>query len=99
MAYHYESIHILIADDDDDDRQFFNEALEELKIKTTVEMVTDGAALLRRLAKKNAVLPQILFLDLNMPFKNGIECLAEIKKNRIPQKYDHRHLFYFCFRI
>ena len=80
MVYHNESIHILIADDDDDDRQFFYEALEELKIKTTVEMVTDGAALLKRLGEKDSTIPHVLFLDLNMPFKNGIECLAEIKK-------------------
>ena len=73
-------MHFLIADDDDDDRQFFYEALEEIKIKTTVEMVTNGAALLKRLTKKNAIIPQVLFLDLNMPFKNGIECLTEIKK-------------------
>lgn len=73
-------MHLLIADDDDDDRQFFYEALEEIKIKTTVEMVTNGAALLKRLTKKNAIIPQVLFLDLNMPFKNGIECLTEIKK-------------------
>ena len=34
------------------------------------------------LNKEDAVLPQVLFLDLNMPKKSGIECLNEIKANR-----------------
>ena len=29
----------------------------------------------------DSVLPNVLFLDLNMPKKNGIECLYEIKRN------------------
>lgn len=29
----------------------------------------------------NSILPNILFLDINMPKKNGVECLLEIKKN------------------
>lgn len=76
-----ESIHVLLADDDEDDRLFFISAIEELKIKTIVETVNDGAKLMCRLNQKHLKLPHVLFLDLNMPYKNGIECLSEIKKN------------------
>ncbi len=76
-----DSILVLLADDDEDDRLFFIAALEELKIKTIVETVNDGAELICRLNQKNLKLPHVLFLDLNMPYKNGIECLCEIKKN------------------
>jgi CheY-like chemotaxis protein len=73
-------IHVLLADDDEDDRLFFRDAFEELKIKTIVQTVKDGQELMHYLANPDTILPHVLFLDLNMPFKTGIECLDEIKK-------------------
>lgn len=75
-----EPIHILLADDDEDDRLFFKEAFEEIKIKTHVRFVNDGVELMNDLNQNGQQLPHILFLDLNMPRKNGIECLLEIKR-------------------
>jgi CheY-like chemotaxis protein len=75
-----EPIYILLADDDEDDRLFFRDAFEELKIKTIVQTVKDGQELMDHLAQPDTVLPHVLFLDLNMPFKTGIECLDEIKR-------------------
>jgi CheY-like chemotaxis protein len=71
-------ITVLLADDDEDDRLFFKEAFEEIKIKTKVVLVNDGVELMARL-QNGHTLPHILFLDLNMPRKNGMECLSEIK--------------------
>ena len=76
-----EYIHIILADDDEDDRLFFSDAFEELKISTKVQTYNDGAELMEYLNGEDAILPEILFLDLNMPKKNGIECLNEIKEN------------------
>lgn len=73
-------IHIILADDDQDDRDFFSEAFSEIKIKTKVNLFNDGQQLMDYLVKPDAILPQILFLDLNMPIKSGIECLHEIKE-------------------
>ena len=75
-----EPIHILLADDDEDDRLFFKEAFEEIKINTRVQMVNDGVELMNFLTCEGNHLPQILFLDLNMPRKTGIDCLLEIKR-------------------
>lgn len=75
-------IHIILADDDQDDRDFFSEAFEELKIKTKLNLFNDGQQLMNYLLKSDCVLPHILFLDLNMPIKSGIECLHEIKKEQ-----------------
>ncbi|KRD12743.1 transcriptional regulator [Flavobacterium sp. Root901] len=72
---------ILLADDDDDDCSFFEEALDELSLATTLVTVNDGVQLMNYLAdnlEKN--LPDVLFLDLNMPRKNGSECLTEIRQ-------------------
>ena len=74
-----EYIHIILADDDEDDRLFFTDAFDELKINTKVNTFNDGVELMNYLNKPDAILPNVLFLDLNMPRKNGIECLDEIK--------------------
>jgi CheY-like chemotaxis protein len=70
---------ITLADDDEDDRMFFTDAFEELKINTVVNTVNDGVALMNFLNAPESILPNIIFLDLNMPLKSGIECLKEIK--------------------
>lgn len=73
-------IHILLADDDEDDRLFFKEAFDEIKIKTHVVTANDGVELMDHLTREDSQLPHILFLDLNMPRKTGIDCLLEIKR-------------------
>ncbi|WP_372753134.1 response regulator [Mariniflexile sp.] len=74
-------IHIILADDDEDDRLFFTDAFEELNMNTKVTTYNDGVELMDYLNRDDARLPNVLFLDLNMPKKNGIECLNEIKAN------------------
>lgn len=77
-----EPFHILLADDDESDRLLFTEAISELKIETVVHTVNDGVQLMEWLKMKKNQLPHLLFLDLNMPLKNGIECLKEIRSNQ-----------------
>lgn len=72
---------ITLADDDEDDRLFFTDAFEELKINTIVNTVNNGKELLDFLNNPETTLPNIIFLDLNMPILNGIDCLKEIKQN------------------
>lgn len=72
---------ITLADDDEDDRLFFTDAFDELKINTVVNTVNDGVQLMDFLNNPESVLPNIIFLDLNMPIKSGIDCLKEIKQN------------------
>lgn len=73
-------IYVLLADDDEDDRVFFKDAFEEMKLNIDVQTVNDGIELMNHLTQPDAILPDVLFLDLNMPRKNGLECLNEIKK-------------------
>ncbi len=74
-------LNILLADDDTDDCVFFKRALKELAIPISLTTVHDGEQLMDFLANKTNELPHVLFLDLNMPRKNGFECLSEIKSN------------------
>ncbi len=74
-------LNILLADDDEDDCLLFLDALQELSLPSSLHTVHDGYELMQYLYKNWKDLPQILFLDLNMPCKNGFECLMEIKRD------------------
>lgn len=76
-----DALHILLADDDEDDRIFFKEALQDIRVKTKVTLVNDGLQLMNYLNQPGNHLPNVVFLDLNMPVKNGMDCLIEIRKN------------------
>jgi len=74
-------LNILHVDDDTDDCIFFKEALAELNLPTHHTSVQDGDELMKYFANEANELPHVMFLDLNMPRKNGSECLLEIKSN------------------
>ncbi len=76
-----DTVNILLADDDEDDCIFFKSALAKLPLSTQLTAVHDGEELMNLLILETTELPDVLFLDLNMPRKNGFECLAEIKLN------------------
>ena len=78
---HSKNLKILLADDDFDDCHFFKEALEALPQSTALTTVHDGDELMNYLTENAEGLPHVLFLDINMPRKNGFECLSEIKNN------------------
>lgn len=73
------NLNVLLADDDED-RWLFEQALSNLKIKTTLLLFKNGKEIMDYL-KKAESMPHIVFLDLNMPIKNGTECLIEMRKN------------------
>jgi CheY-like chemotaxis protein len=74
-------LRVLLADDDMDDCLIFKQALEELPISTRLTIVHNGDQLMKLLLKNVNQLPHVLYLDLNMPRKNGFECLTEIRLN------------------
>lgn len=81
MITHQDPMYILLADDDEDDRTFFNEAITELKMKNKLTLLKDGNELMDYLTTPDVKLPHVLFLDLNMPGKTGMDCLKEIRAN------------------
>ena len=76
-----QNINILLADDDKADCLLFKDALEELPVSARLTIVHNGEQVIEKLTKKGNKLPDVLFLDLNMPRKNGFASLGEIKRN------------------
>ena len=72
--------HILLADDDEDDCLLFKDALAELLVSGKFSCVSNGEELMQLLTGSE-LLPDFIFLDMNMPRKSGLQCLLEIKAN------------------
>lgn len=86
--------HILLADDDQDDCFLFEDVLKELSLSlpTQLTVANDGLQLMHILEKNYTALPDLVMLDLNMPLKNGFECLKEIKQD---QRLRHLPVYIF----
>ncbi len=74
-----EPVKILLAEDDKDDQELFQEALDKSEIPSELTVVDNGKELIDTLKDPNEPNPDIIFIDINMPEKNGKEALAEIK--------------------
>jgi two-component system, chemotaxis family, response regulator Rcp1 len=74
---------ILLVEDNPGDVRLVKEALKESKVIKNINVVSDGMEaadfLFRRGKYKYAQIPDLILLDINLPKKNGIELLAEIK--------------------
>ena len=73
---------ILLVDDDPDDRDLFAEAVTIIDPTINITIKRDGEELMDCLRTISAKF-DLIFLDLNMPRKNGKECLTEIKANEV----------------
>ena len=73
---------IALADDDSDDRMLFEEAIDDIKLATDLSLFVNGKQLMDHLLQTGITLPEIVFLDLNMPIKNGMQCLKEIRGDK-----------------
>jgi len=78
MTKETEAKDILLAEDDAEDVEIFKWALDEAKIPHTLRQASDGDMLFVMLKDKR---PYILFLDLNLPCKNGLTCIQEIRQH------------------
>ena len=79
-------LHILLAEDSADDVSLFVRALKRADVAIDMDVVNDGIEALEYLRRMNhyanAPIPDFMFLDLNMPRKNGHEVLVELKKDQ-----------------
>lgn len=71
---------LMVTDDDSDDLFLFEEALKSVDPEIGLITATDGKQALEKLNSLD-VLPDLVFLDINMPGMNGWECLTRIKQD------------------
>lgn len=76
MPYH----NIVLIDDDEDDHEIFLDAVEQVNSSVQCTVFFEAAKALEKLSTKQVV-PDAIFLDLNMPVMNGQQFLTEIKNN------------------
>jgi CheY-like chemotaxis protein len=85
-------IEVLLVEDDPGDVLMTQEAFEDHKVRNRLTVVSDGAEALSYLRREgqyaDALRPDLILLDLNLPKRDGREVLEEIKKDedlgRIP---------------
>ena len=77
----------LLIDDDGDDRMFFEMAVDDLEFPVQCHFAHDGIQGIAMLNNTDFQ-PDFIFIDMNMPKMNGLECLQEIRKmerlNHVP---------------
>ena len=92
------AIEILLVEDNPGDVRLAKEGLKECKLHNTLHVVGDGAEAMDFLHRKgkyaNAVRPDLILLDLNLPKKHGREVLAEIKSDENLKAYPCGNLDY-----
>ena len=72
---------ILLIDDDSDDRALFREALQEISPETLCVTEGDVTNALKHLYDPTVQLPNVIFVDINMPRISGWDCLTDIRSN------------------
>ena len=80
-------VHILLVEDSEGDILLTKEALKEAKAKVRLSVARDGEEAIELLQRavlyQAADLPDMIFLDINLPKMNGIEVLGQIKNHDI----------------
>jgi CheY-like chemotaxis protein len=77
---------ILLVDDDRSERNLFKEAILEVNPAISYLSAEDGNDALALLASRQDNLPDVIFMDINMPGMNGWTCLIKIKDD---ERYAH----------
>lgn len=73
-----ENRHCLLIDDDIDDQDIFKWCVREIGANITCSTVNSGVDAVSMLSLQSNYLPDFMFIDMNMPKMNGIECLRKI---------------------
>ena len=74
------ALQLFLIDDDLDDQEIFYMALQSIDHNIKCTAANDGVEALRVLQLDHSFNPDFIFIDINMPRMNGIDCLRQIKE-------------------
>ena len=80
------TLDILYVEDDGEDFSLFLDAVRENGFLFNIQRVNDGQELVDFFSGITSRLPKIIISDLNMPKKNGLEAVREIRRKSLPSK-------------
>lgn len=72
---------VVLVDDDADDRTLFEEVFSELKINSSLNLFQNGLEAMDYFNEPQTDVPDLIFLDLNMPIMGGIETLEHLRRS------------------
>jgi CheY-like chemotaxis protein len=75
------SPHFVLVDDDLDDTSLFEEVLQEVQPSIKFQAAHNGLDAMNLLRNAGTQLPDLIFLDLNMPRMDGKQCLVAMKED------------------
>lgn len=76
-----EFLNVIVADDNENTLTFFKNIFKELKISIKVQCFNSGIPLMKYLNNEEAVIPEIVFMKYEIPGKNCIEWIEEVREN------------------
>ncbi|MCS3868396.1 DNA-binding response OmpR family regulator [Chryseobacterium ginsenosidimutans] len=81
-----EYVNVILADSDEGSHVLFKNIFQDLKMGIKVRTFFSGEDLMNYLNSEEAMIPEILFMNYDIPSKSSLECLVEIKSDF---KFDH----------
>lgn len=85
-------VSVLMVDHEQEDVTALREAIKECIPEITFRSIDNGFSLMNHIVPGDNPLPDIIFLDINLPSKPGMQCLKEIRSNK---KFDATLIFMF----
>jgi CheY-like chemotaxis protein len=76
-------LRVFLIDDDMDDQKFFALAVAQIQTPIFCDFANNGLEALKKLRTEPDYVPDFIFIDIDMPVMNGIECLNQIKKIKL----------------
>lgn len=82
LYYRRKTKNIFLVENNEDDQFYFIDALSQIDDTVLYDVANNGYEALKKL-EHASTLPDIIFMEVNMPLLNGIQCLSAIMKNSL----------------
>ncbi len=82
LHYRRKTKNIFLVENNEDDQFYFIDALSQIDDTVLYDVANNGYEALKKL-EHTGILPDIIFMEVNLPLMNGLQCLSAIMKNSL----------------